>query len=372
MDHDVIYERDIHKSYMKIPFETEICYDERLILGRDLEGTISFEKAFLNGQGQYWYDITGKQALDSYCNVKKIDMQFFEMLILRICNQLEVLEWNLINGSCLLLQPEFIFLNSNDEEIMFVLYPQDEGNVFEGLQNLMEYLLSKLDHSDKSGVQMAYKIYEETLKDGFSIESIKKHILSQRIEVLPKENIIPIEEIEKPQEKLDDESKNLIYKEVKQKLAPLWEMLKKLLINKMPHLSIEKKSRPKNVPEVVYPDEVEEEEMLTIHPTVYLGQINEEPKGILLYEGTEGYPDLEIGQLMCVVGKSHRVKLQINKETISQFHAKIDYIDGRYYIEDMNSTNGTYVNDKILNYKERKQLYAGDFVRFADVKYKFL
>lgn len=372
MNYDTMYERDIHKSYMKISIAEEICYDERLILGREIEGTISFEKNFLNGQGQYWYDITGKQALDSFCNVHKINMQFFEMLILRICNQLELLEWNLINANCLMLQPEFIFFSNNGEDVTFALYPQNEGSVFESLQNLMEYLLSKLDHSDKDGVHMAYEIYEETLKEGFSIEGIKKYILSRRVEILPEESILSVEEVNMPAQKMDEESENSIYREIEKKWTRIWKKIKEILQDKVPYVQSEKKNKEDYVPEVVYPDEIEEKEMITIHPTVCLGQINEEAKGILSYEGIEGYPDFEIGQLMCVVGKSHRVKLQIDKETISQFHAKIDYIEGAYYIEDMNSTNGTYVNDKILNYKERKLLKVGDIVRFADVKYRFL
>ena len=98
----------------------------------------------------------------------------------------------------------------------------------------------------------------------------------------------------------------------------------------------------------------------------------EDPKGILIYEGIGDYPDFEIGERMCVIGKSQKATIQIEKETISQFHAKIEYIVDNYYIEDMNSTNGTFVNDEILNYKQRVLLNAGDVIRFADVKYRFL
>lgn len=38
----------------------------------------------------------------------------------------------------------------------------------------------------------------------------------------------------------------------------------------------------------------------------------------------------------------------------------------------MNSTNGTFVNDEMLNYKEQRELSPGDVLRFADVKYRFL
>ena len=43
-----------------------------------------------------------------------------------------------------------------------------------------------------------------------------------------------------------------------------------------------------------------------------------------------------------------------------------------FYIEDLNSTNGTFVNDEVLAYKEKKLLKSNDIVRFADVKYRFV
>ena len=45
------------------------------------------------------------------------------------------------------------------------------------LQQLMEYLLSKLDHEDKEGVQQAYKLYDMTLQEGYSIKDLKQMIL---------------------------------------------------------------------------------------------------------------------------------------------------------------------------------------------------
>ena len=64
--------------------------------------------------------------------------------------------------------------------------------------------------------------------------------------------------------------------------------------------------------------------------------------------------------------------LYIEKDTVSCKHAGIDYQDGLYFIEDFNSTNGTYVNEVPLTYKQKLKLSSGDEIRFADVRYRFL
>ena len=364
INREITYERDVHKSYMKIPAVLEACLDEKLMFQREYQGILPMEKCYVNGGGQYWYNISGKQALDAYCRVNPINQGFFEQLILRICSQLEILEWNLIDSSCLVVDPELIFVNSTGEEISFVLYPNNSGDFFEELQQLMEYLLTKLNHSDRDGVHDAYRIYEMTLAKGYSVADLKKVILEKRERMAVKEipKVLEFEDKESYEPPETSQEKDL-FQEIENKIQQLLERAKDILW---------KKENKEMIPQVVKPEEELEEEPPELHPTVCLAATLGEPKGLLIYEGMGNYPDFQLEQSICMVGKNPRVKLHIDKDTVSQFHAKIDYYDKTYYIEDMNSTNGTFVNDEIINYKEKRALSPGDVVRFADVKYRFL
>lgn len=370
---EIIYERDINKSYMKILSGAEECFDERILSRRYFEGTVPMERCFVNGSGQYWYNISGKQALDNYCRLNAIGQTFFEKIILCVCNQLEVLEWNLVDSRCLVVDPEYIFVDNNGEDVSFVLFPREKGDFFGEFQELMEYLLTKLNHSDKDAVHAAYQIYELTLNDGCSIGSIKDAILQRRIkekkvQILQDAQIHPeeFEVTDRSQETCVTEKAKwslfFIPQEIEEKISVLFEKLAKVL----------KKENKEQVPLVVYPEDSETMEEIEIHPTVCLSVPLGEPQGMLMYEGMGDYPDFEIKQMLCLIGKSHKASLQIERETISQIHAKIDFLAGDYYIEDMNSTNGTYLNDEILNYKEKRKMSPGDVIRFADVKYRFL
>ena len=63
---EIHYERTIGSSYMKVPALEEDNLDVRIMLQRSLKGLISVERCYINGQSQYWYDISGKQALESF------------------------------------------------------------------------------------------------------------------------------------------------------------------------------------------------------------------------------------------------------------------------------------------------------------------
>ena len=105
MNREVSYQRNIAGSYMKIPVSRINEFDERLILKKKLPGLIPVERCFMDGRGEYWYQLTGKQSLDTYCRLQDVSVAFIEQVILSVCSEIEILEWNLLDINCLQLEP---------------------------------------------------------------------------------------------------------------------------------------------------------------------------------------------------------------------------------------------------------------------------
>ena len=61
------------------------------------------------------------------------------------------------------------------------------------------------------------------------------------------------------------------------------------------------------------------------------------------------------------IGRSARCDLPIDQETVSRHHARIAFADGAHVIEDLGSTNGTYVRDVKIN--GRAPLAHGDQIK---------
>ena len=109
-----------------------------------------------------------------------------------------------------------------------------------------------------------------------------------------------------------------------------------------------------------------------IHPTVCLSDYREHPQGMLLYEGMENRSNIIIDKDCTRIGQGDEADAVIGKDTISHFHAVINRENQEFYLEDLNSTNGTFVNNEVLAYKQKKKLKSNDIIRFADVKYRFV
>ncbi len=72
------------------------------------------------------------------------------------------------------------------------------------------------------------------------------------------------------------------------------------------------------------------------------------------------------------IGRDPHNDIMIPDDTISSEHAVIELAGGRYWLEDLRSTNGTKHGDVRLARGERVALKGGDHVRFADVDLMFV
>lgn len=69
------------------------------------------------------------------------------------------------------------------------------------------------------------------------------------------------------------------------------------------------------------------------------------------------------------IGRDLENDLIIEQDIVSRKHAKIIYKDGNYIIVDLNSTNGTYVNHKLI---KSHLLRSGDLITIGGTIFKFI
>jgi hypothetical protein len=378
---------------MKIPVGMDAGLDERLMLRRKLPGLLPVEKAYIDGRGQYWYNISGMQSLDTYCRVRQIGMEFIERLIISICSEMEILEWNLLHTNCLMLDPELIFIANSSGEFIFTVYPCGTHCVETEFQQMMEFLLTRVDHKDDAAVRASYDIYEKTLQEGYSILDIRDGIMQGRQEP-PMTTVDKVYECRPPEveKKISEEKTSAAKKNKKMQDKPSkWQRIKAKLVewgfldevrqpeeDKKVQKKTDKKAakragkEKKKSGEVVYPqEEVQLPPPPVIRPTVCLTSLEGKPRGFLLYQGRDQLEDISLSRGITCIGNGSNADILIDRDTISKMHAKIDCEDSSYYIEDLNSTNGTFVNEEPLAYKERRMLKTNDIVSFADIRYRF-
>ena len=88
-----------------------------------------------------------------------------------------------------------------------------------------------------------------------------------------------------------------------------------------------------------------------------------------LEPGTE---DIVIAYYPFIIGKQENlVDYVLRRETVSRLHLRIDRKEDRYYVQDLNSTNGTMAGGHILENNEIMEIWDGVEISIAGARYRF-
>lgn len=121
--------------------------------------------------------------------------------------------------------------------------------------------------------------------------------------------------------------------------------------------------------------QTQEEQTQILNDNEYETQIlnyNYEKNELILKSEDIRFNDIKLNEFPFIIGKLKNSNEIINDKTISRFHAKIDKVDNRYFLTDLNSTNGTYLNGQKLESNIKNEINVNDEISFAFIKYKFI
>jgi len=359
------YVRSMQNGYMRMIVQDPLDeLAEEMFRHNVLEGILPMQWQRENDKYVLRYDITGKQALDELLENTKAEEQLLKCLLVGIGVAIRQLEKYLLPQEGLLLSPEAIFWDYKTETMHFCYCPEHTQTLREQFANLLEYLLAKTNHKNVLAVQLIYGVYEEAIKPAFHIKE-----LEQYLHVLPMETKAVNDDVY--ENKVVEQNLELPPK--RRFALPAWDICKVERIKDIMAWirgGIKKKAKKEQKSDAVLYRELEE--VVQEDATIILGREMEEIRGYLKYEGTNYLPDISIAKTPFVIGTAESCDGIIRHPNISHCHAKITYQDNTYFIEDLNSTNGTRVNGGLLSYKTRVSLKKNESIYFANEPYRFL
>jgi diguanylate cyclase (GGDEF)-like protein len=104
-----------------------------------------------------------------------------------------------------------------------------------------------------------------------------------------------------------------------------------------------------------------------------ISRISEKPAGkeacLVVIYGLDLGKKYNLDQPAVIIGRSSKADIQIDQESVSRNHAKIINTGKTIMLRDLGSTNGTYVNDELI---DEYVLRDGDFIKIGRCIFKFL
>ncbi len=316
------------------------------------------------------YDISSKQSLQRICEKKHLNQKQFQKILGSIRKLIQELERYFLRLDEVFLKPEHIYTDMETFQLYFCYYPHKEiTQSEEEFHSLAEYLINHLDYEDKQVIEQGYALYRYTLQDNYDIlKSIQKSMGEQKkVEECPKmqEQIIPEDYVES-EYKYSEQNKDTKVEEGGFFIQFMNRFKREL--KSVGNYDVEKERW--NTESVVEIEDAEEEHY---GHTMLIKEVQGKAKHYLVCLSEGGYQDFTIDKFPFVVGKGKEwADGVIPHNLVSRIHAQFDEEEGEIFITDLNSTNGTVVNDELLEANQTMQLKSGDIIHFSDVYYRFV
>jgi hypothetical protein len=142
--------------------------------------------------------------------------------------------------------------------------------------------------------------------------------------------------------------------------------------------TIEKLSYPADAPPSVKPTTIEMEADCdqVVSPafgsTRIIQEKEAEPVGVLgwmvIIDGADRWRDFKITKRKVTMGRSSDCDIVLEYSQVSAKHASVRLMDDGLYLTDLDSSNGTFVNDQVV---DKQKLLDNDLVRIGDITMKF-
>lgn len=337
----------------------------------------------IDGESYLYYDIVSVQNIRQRFERKCIQREWMKEFLWGMRMMMQELNRFLLDSRNIVWNPEHIFqdLEKNDFRYIYIPYYGQEDQSEEKFDKLLEFWVDKVDYDDELLVQFVFQAYEQYMNSGESylekqiyedfekinVSKISKSFVSSSLpekesEQVEKERVVPAE-----QEKQEEVKYRNSESAQRKSIFSFWEGRKKKqeqhddyrneirrMINgyavcEDTEYRVQNSSDPCDEEEYGRTIYVEEQEELI--PALY---------------SNKGERLVQIEKFPFVMGKKkEEVDYVLSDYSSSRVHARLLKEEDGIYIEDMNSTNGTFKNGLRLQPYEKRKLESEDSLRLG-------
>ncbi len=190
------YERGINHNYLilsKCSFFGNGVIDEkdyrvRMFLENNIKGLLPVTYRRTDKESRFYYEINSLQSLERVLEKRELGSHELKAIFTGCIRLFETLEEYLLDGAQVILDCDFIYVDIEKLTPYFIYYPDYECDVRQAFTELVDRLLTKINHTDESAVMIGYQVYRYTRNPNFVMGEIRKYI-----EHMP-EKAVPIQE----------------------------------------------------------------------------------------------------------------------------------------------------------------------------------
>ena len=173
------YRREMNHSYLMLKTDGELNmqgYEMKMLLHNQLAGLLPLSVRYIDGVPLFYYEVTSRQSLLLNYEAKKFGKTDLERIFKSVADIMEELEEYLLDAETILFNPKYIYMDTDWQHLYFCCFPVSREAGRNGVLELTEYILPKIDHKDAEAVVLGYGVYRESVEAGIGADEIRREL----------------------------------------------------------------------------------------------------------------------------------------------------------------------------------------------------
>lgn len=381
------YLRNLNSNYERILLDKkpeENRYQYCILSRGGIKGLLPFSLRYINGLAYLYYDISSKQNVAQLFNTRCITRQWMKDFLWSVQQIQQELGRFLLDDNNVLWYPEQIFQDLESNLFSFLYIPYYEGESSFG--QLMDFLVEHVDYDDEVLVDCVFHMYEQLERNGDvylqaqifedaklleqpKVKTNRDQKGTDRKESDRKESDKESTSVESKQYDIagrEDTDRNILSerREEKKGILSLFDNKRRKSREMRENYKLEMQQAINGyavAEELNYGDE-------EYGRTVYIEEKQEETAHVYKLYTPEDKLVASVEKPVVTIGKKKgEVDAVLQDSSVSRMHARITKEGKEYYLEDLNSTNGTFKNGLRLQPYEKRKLESGDELKCGKI-----
>lgn len=422
------YQNEGVNTFYVIGIDTSVMssYETDMLYNNFIDGLIQPEFRAINGEMMIYNKVNGLQSLDKYMRESGISREESVSLLRSVCSAVKETGEYMLSPDSIVMDADKVF-RENGGEYRFMYVPGYRKDIRGQIKRLVEDMMKKINHSDRGLADFWYDVYDIMTSENYDISDVIAFIDKCRANERRKDDIGEnsrslnsdlLDEVFGDSESPSCEEKGkgicamltagmlmaacagallLCYEFISygQIMHPKMFMLFTVAIIVMVFVYLDLKGKDlkddmredtdcneKACEELPCTDIQKEKKVVTDETrlltdmgdeTTLLSADREDSETTIVVElsGESSRYCLKVDGCGKVLGRDgEEADMVVADRSVSRRHAVLHGRDGQVYIEDLDSTNGTFVNDIRLPVKRQWQIKSGDIVRLGNTGYQ--
>ena len=444
------YRREMNHSYLMLKTDGELNmqgYEMKMLLHNQLAGLLPLSVRYIDGVPLFYYEVTSRQSLLLNYEAKKFGKTDLERIFKSVADIMEELEEYLLDAETILFNPKYIYMDTDWQHLYFCCFPVSREAGRNGVLELTEYILPKIDHKDAEAVVLGYGVYRESVEAGIGADEIRRELRKVSMETADEKKNQPensydgldysgeetiteekrkqaLDDFFQEEEEIEDKHPLLnavgciftlaaaavcIYLLLHYEIANILQIsigvsaaaaaaVGAFIVFRLKNAREEKKRKTRELDQLEawgwereseYKEDNGEREKQgkaglekenaktgdfdTCGPTILLSpKKTDEGNACLLWDEEENQKRHILDKEIQIIGKlASAADICLGHPAVSRIHGRIRRDENNFFLSDLNSKNGTFLNGRILEPEREYLLHNGDKISIAGTELQY-